>query len=591
MFVVLFRNFILKLTNLIIYEIVPKLRGRLGCYYSIEYHLEYGISEFHFINVNKDIRMRALIALVYFEIFLRGGAEVHENQTKLCRNNDGEFLPYEEFTADSCARCYKYMPSVAFISKLRYRFDKPGVLCDLETNQSYAVNPSNISQEILKTFANPSFLEKWVECCRAAKDCCIKMQNYHSDDAAACPQTWDGWQCWTYTSPGMIAEQPCPDHIYFEVDPPFCTKYALKECSRNGTWYTNEHSREWTNFQTCSKKGEYAMHLEFHVTMYIISVIAIVPSLIVFMTFKQLQVPRIKMHKHFFFSQLLNALFMILFKLLIVKDELKRSPSYETYIEQNSSLCKIIFTLTKYFRSTNYMWMFCEGFYLQKLIAATFAEQKSFIMFYIIGWVFPVVPVGIYAIIRATLADDKCWIQHAEPYEWIMYAPNLLSLIVNIVFLCNIIRVLVTKLRATHAREPSQYRKAVRATLVLVPLFGLHFCLIVYRPQYGNCALLQAYTFFNNAMDGLQGFLVSIIFCFMNGEVIILIKRTYARYKLTNEFRQRKNSMNTRRWSTTVSSINDSQHNNHHKLRNGEMHKLRDVHKGNRIETQDNGKK
>lgn len=35
---------------------------------------------------------------------------------------------------------------------------------------------------------------------------------------------------------------------------------------------------------------------------------------------------------------------------------------------------------------TNFMWMFCEGFYLHKLIAAAFAEQKNLIMFYIIGW-------------------------------------------------------------------------------------------------------------------------------------------------------------------------------------------------------------
>ncbi|GBN66110.1 hypothetical protein AVEN_264500-1 [Araneus ventricosus] len=35
---------------------------------------------------------------------------------------------------------------------------------------------------------------------------------------------------------------------------------------------------------------------------------------------------------------------------------------------------------------TTYMWMFCEGFYLHKLIAASFAEQKSLRMFYFIGW-------------------------------------------------------------------------------------------------------------------------------------------------------------------------------------------------------------
>ncbi|GFV60303.1 calcitonin gene-related peptide type 1 receptor [Trichonephila clavipes] len=51
----------------------------------------------------------------------------------------------------------------------------------------------------------------------------------------------------------------------------------------------------------------------------------------------------------------------------------------------------------------------------------------------------------------------RCWAFPVESYEWIMNAPNMTSLLVNLIFLCNIIRVLVTKLRATHSNEPSQY--------------------------------------------------------------------------------------------------------------------------------------
>jgi hypothetical protein len=32
------------------------------------------------------------------------------------------------------------------------------------------------------------------------------------------------------------------------------------------------------------------------------------------------------------------------------------------------------------------MWMFCEGFYLHRLISAAFAEERSLILFYAIGW-------------------------------------------------------------------------------------------------------------------------------------------------------------------------------------------------------------
>ncbi|GFY69334.1 calcitonin gene-related peptide type 1 receptor, partial [Trichonephila inaurata madagascariensis] len=116
-----------------------------------------------------------------------------------------------------------------------------------------------------------------------------------------------------------------------------------------------------------------------------------------------------------------------------------------------------------------------------------------------------------------------CWAVPVKPYEWVANGLNLLSLFLNLVFLINIIRVLWTKLRATHANEPSQFRKAVRATLVLVPLFGLHFILVMYRPQNGDCFVLEGYSYFSYAMDGLQGLLVSLIFCYLNGEAVLYV--------------------------------------------------------------------
>ncbi|GIX81312.1 hypothetical protein CEXT_291541 [Caerostris extrusa] len=83
-------------------------------------------------------------------------------------------------------------------------------------------------------------------------------------------------------------------------------------------------------------------------------------------------------------------------------------------------------------------------------------------MFYFIGWVFPVFPVTTFSILRWYFADEECWAIPVNPYEWVTNSPNLLSLILNFAFLCNIIRVLVTKLRATHTNEPSQFREDLR---------------------------------------------------------------------------------------------------------------------------------
>lgn len=53
----------------------------------------------------------------------------------------------------------------------------------------------------------------------------------------------------------------------------------------------------------------------------------------------------------------------------------------------------------------------------------------------------------------------------------------------NLFFLLNIVRVLITKLQVTHQAESSLYMRAVRATLILIPLLGIQFVLLPYKPH------------------------------------------------------------------------------------------------------------
>lgn len=66
-------------------------------------------------------------------------------------------------------------------------------------------------------------------------------------------------------------------------------------------------------------------------------------------------------------------------------------------------------------------------------------------------------------------------------YEWIFCHHS--SPKVNLFFLLNIVRVLVMKLKDTHRAESNMYMKAVRATLILVPLLGIQFVIIPWRPE------------------------------------------------------------------------------------------------------------
>ncbi|XP_023223411.1 calcitonin gene-related peptide type 1 receptor-like isoform X1 [Centruroides sculpturatus] len=471
-----------------------------------------------------------------------------------CRTERRVELNYIFYRYDTCARCYDYLPDWIFPNmSLKFVYKGNGYLYNPEDNTPYLPDPSNTSCPIVLTFISEEFIKKWAECCQAALDCCEEMAKATKpNEETYCPRTWDGWQCWPDTQAGTIAIAPCARHIYFKSEQPACPRFAMKECWPNGTWYVNdEYNNEWTNYGNCGRVAEVRRLLYFHIVTYAISIIFLIPALIIFTMYKQLQVHRITMHKHLFASLLLNGIFVILFKSIVMLNELNTTSEENTILEANGVGCKILFVLTKYFRMTNYMWMLCEGFYLHKLIAAAFAEQKSLIMFYLIGWAFPAIPICIYALLRKIYSDVRCWAIPEETYEWIMNTPNLISLLLNLAFLFNIIRVLVTKLRATHANEPSQYRKAVRATLILVPLFGVHFTLVIYRPQSGKCEFLEAYTYFSHAMDGLQGMIVAVIFCYANGEIQTVIWRSLQRYRLQQKFTSTSGGRRTARTEMT----------------------------------------
>ena len=75
------------------------------------------------------------------------------------------------------------------------------------------------------------------------------------------------------------------------------------------------------------------------------------------------------------------------------------------------------------------------------------------------------------------------------------------------------------KLFSTFTYFLNSNRKAVKATVILLPLFGLHWLLTLYRPSSGNCILLSIYKYLNITLDGLQGLMVAIAFCYRNAEV------------------------------------------------------------------------
>lgn len=98
---------------------------------------------------------------------------------------------------------------------------------------------------------------------------------------------------------------------------------------------------------------------------------------------------------------------------------------------------------------------------------------------------------------------------------------------INLLFLVNIVRILVTKLNDGPAssanHEGTHVRKALRATLILFPLLGITNLLFFINPKNGTHD--KIYIIFNASMQSSQGVFLAILYCFLNSEVQEVIKR------------------------------------------------------------------
>ncbi|XP_075870100.1 calcitonin gene-related peptide type 1 receptor [Nelusetta ayraudi] len=383
----------------------------------------------------------------------------------------------------------------------------------------------------------------------------IIKDSSHNRDAAAepmCDRTWDGWLCWDDTKPGVVSEQHCPDYFQ-DFDP---SEMVTKICTESGRWFLHpESNRTWSNYTTCNEHTNEsrvtAMNL-FYLSLigHGLSLTSLLISLGIFFHFKSLSCQRITLHKNLFISFVFNSIITIIWLSAVANNQ--------DLVRRNPTSCKISLFIHLYLFGCNYFWMLCEGIYLHTLIVvAVFAEKQHLMWYYLLGWGFPLIPASIHAIARSYYYNDNCWISSKTSLLYIIHGPICAALLVNLFFLLNIVRVLITKLKVTHQAESSLYMKAVRATLILVPLLGIQFVLIPYKPE-GRVSS-EIYDYIMHILMNYQGLLVATIFCFFNGEVQAVLRRHWNQYNLQLSSSVGNHSDALRSASYTASSITEVQ--------------------------------
>lgn len=234
-----------------------------------------------------------------------------------------------------------------------------------------------------------------------------------------------------------------------------------------------------------------------------------------------------------------NALWLAWYALVVRSPEtLRDSPVW----------CRLLNSTLQYALLTNYTWMLCEGLYLHTVLVSAFVSERRLVRSLLAaGWLLPVLPAIIHAARRAAAGEPLCWADEGAPRPELAVLVCV-AVLLNLAFLCNIVRVLCTKLRAGGgagvARPSATALHALRATCLLAPLLGLQYLLTPFRPPR-TASWWLAYEYLSALTTSLQGLCVAVLYCFCNGEVLAQLRR---RWRILT-FRPRANSTT----NTTVS--------------------------------------
>ncbi|XP_072597102.1 parathyroid hormone 2 receptor [Vulpes vulpes] len=398
---------------------------------------------------------------------------------------------------------------------------------------------------------------------KAKVQCELNITAQLQEGEGNCFPEWDGLICWPRGTVGKILAVPCPPYIY-----DFNHKgVAFRHCNPNGTWdFMYSLNKTWANYSDCLRflqqdisigKQEFFERLYVMYTIgYSVSFGSLAVAIIIIGYFRRLHCTRNYIHMHLFVSFMLRAASIFVkdkvvhahigvkeLQSLLMQDDLQNSIEMPSVDKSQYIGCKIAVVMFIYFLATNYYWILVEGLYLHSLIfVAFFSDTKYLWGFTLIGWGFPAVFVVAWAVARATLADARCWELSAGNIKWIYQAPILAAIGLNFILFLNTVRVLATKIWETNAvghDTRKQYRKLAKSTLVLVLVFGVHYIVFLCLPHtfvgLGWEIRMHCELFFNS----FQGFFVSIIYCYCNGEVQSEVKKLWSRWHLSIDWKRR----------------------------------------------------
>uniref|UniRef100_A0A8C2EQV7 Vasoactive intestinal peptide receptor 1b n=1 Tax=Cyprinus carpio TaxID=7962 RepID=A0A8C2EQV7_CYPCA len=330
-----------------------------------------------------------------------------------------------------------------------------------------------------------------------------------------CKGMWDIIACWPSAKVGEHVVIPCPN--YFRH---FSDQHEGKLKSSSKTFDELQVIKQQLFFRSV-KIGYTIGHS--------VSVISLTTAIVIICIFRKLHCTRNYIHMHLFVSFILKAI-AVFVKDAVLYDVIEESDNCST----GSVGCKAVIVFFQYCIMASFFWLLVEGLYLHALLAVSFFSERKYFWWYIlIGWGGPMIFIMAWSFAKAYFNDVGCWdiIENSDPFWWIIKTPILASILMNFILFICIIRILRQKINCPDIgrNESNQYSRLAKSTLLLIPLFGINFIIFAFIPENIKTELRLV---FDLILGSFQGFVVAVLYCFLNGEVQAEIKRKWRRWHL-----------------------------------------------------------
>ncbi|XP_074140671.1 pituitary adenylate cyclase-activating polypeptide type I receptor isoform X2 [Sminthopsis crassicaudata] len=380
-----------------------------------------------------------------------------------------------------------------------------------------------------------------------------------NDSVPGCPGMWDNITCWRPAIVGQVVEVGCPElfQIVNEGGFDLADNEAL-ESSDTGVVSRNCTEDGWSEpfphyFDACGyddylegggNQDYYYLSVKALYTVgYSTSLVSLTTAMVILCRFRKLHCTRNFIHMNLFVSFILRAISVF------IKDWILYAEQDNNHCFTSTVECKAVMVFFHYCVMSNYFWLFIEGLYLFTLLVETFFPERRYFYWYsIIGWGTPTICVTVWAVLRIHFDDSGCWdMNDNTALWWVIKGPVVGSIMINFVLFIGIIVILVQKLQSPDigGNESSIYLNCVqkcycrpkraqqhscrmselstitlrlaRSTLLLIPLFGIHYTVFAFSPE--NVSKRERLVF-ELGLGSFQGFVVAVLYCFLNGEFL-----------------------------------------------------------------------